>query len=372
MRLISDIWPLWAATFLFLFLLIISFVIGVIKKKKEERKQILKDWEKIYSNLTEKGFSEKEVKFLEELINKYEPKNPLRGITSRQHFNRCLKKYITDIRKKLSFEELDEIGKTLKDIIVRLEHEYVPYGQRIYSTLELYPNQPVWIYPKDKSSAMGRKGTVVDINGAFFRVAPFTERDRLPVSLGDYFLFKIWREEDGRYQFLAKLRKVELEPETYIFDHAFSLERFQSREYFRVRLDKPIEVDIIKIEGKYDLNQIDIEEVPYNIQISIRARIINLSAGGIALLMGKDINETFLLRLLFSPEDEKKPECIPLYVRIVSKENVSGGRYIYRGAFVGITDVNRDRVAKYVFRQQAPISKALREQEKKQNEEEQI
>ena len=372
MRLLPDIWWLWGVTFLFLLLLIISFIIGILKKRKEEQKRILRDWEKIHSILTDKGFDEKEIEILEELIHKYEPRNPLGVVTSRPHFNRCLKKYITDIRKRLNFEELDERGKAIKEIIIRLGHDYTPYGQRIYSTVELYPNQPVWIYPKDKPSALGRKGAVVDINGAFFRVAPFTEQDRLPANVGDYFLFKIWREEDGRYQFLAKLRKVELEPETYIFDHAFSLERFQSREYFRVRLDKPIEVDIIKIEGKYDLNQIDIEEVPYNIQISTRARIINLSAGGIALLMEKDINEKFLLRLLFSPEDEKKPECIHLYVRIVSKENVSGGRYIYRGAFVGITDVNRDRVAKYVFRQQAPISKALREQEKKQNEEEQI
>ncbi len=346
----------------------ISFIIGILKKRKEEQKRILRDWEKIHSILTDKGFDEKEIEILEELIHQYEPRNPLGVVTSRPHFNRCLKKYITDIRKRLNFEELDERGKAIKEIIIRLGHDYTPYGQRIYSTVDLYPNQPVWIYPKDKPSALGRKGAVIDINGAFFRVAPFTEQDRLPANVGDYFLFKIWREEDGRYQFLSKLQKIESDPEVYVFDHTFSLERFQSRAYFRARLDKPIEVDVIRTEGNYDLNQINIEEVPYHIQFSTRARIVNMSAGGIALLMEKDIDERLFLRILLNPEDEKKPEYIPLCVRTVDKTNVSGGRYMYRGTFIGVTDENRDRIAKYVFRQQLPISKAFREQQKKQDE----
>lgn len=368
MLLFHDTWFLWAITFLFLSLLIFSFIIGIYKKKKEEKERILKDWERVRFILKEKELNEKEIKFLEELIHLYEPSNPLGVITFRQHFIRCLQKYISEARKNLSFEELEEKGEIIREISIRLGHDYIPYGQRIYSTIELYQNQPLWMSPQGESPALWRKAHVVDINGAFFRVAPFTLQDRLPVNLGQYVSFKMWREEDARYQYFTILRRIELDPEVYVFDHAFSLERYQSRAHFRVRLDKPIEVDIVRIDGKYDLNQISAEDVPCHILFSIRARIVNLSAGGSAILIDRDIDEDNYIRIFLDTEDEKEPKYITLYMRIISKVNVALGRYMYRGAFLGLTNENRDRLAKYVFRQQPPISTALREQHKKEDE----
>jgi len=368
MQLLYNIWLLWAITFLFLLLLIVSFLIGIYKKKKEEKNRVLRDWERVRFILKEKELNEKEIKLLEELIYKYDPQNPLGVSTFRQHYIRCLHKYITNARKNLSFEELNEIGEMLREIGIRLGHDYIPYGQRIYATIELYQNQPVWMSPQGETPTLWRKAHVVDINGAFFRVAPFTHQDRLPVNLGQYVSFKMWREEDARYQFSTVLRRIELDPEIYVFDHVFSLERFQSRAYFRVRLDKPIEVDLVKIEKKYDLNQISAEDVPCQIQFSTRARIINLSAGGSAILIDRDIEDSYFIRILLNMEDEKEPKHITLYMRIINKVNISLGRYMYRGTFVGLTDDNRDRLAKYVFRQQPPISSALRERQKKNEE----
>ncbi|MGC8737218.1 MAG: PilZ domain-containing protein [Candidatus Hydrogenedens sp.] len=368
MQMLYDTWLLWSITFLFLALLVVSFIIGIYKKKKEEKKRILRDWERVRYILKEKELNEKEIKLLEEIIHKYDAQNPLGVTTFRQHFVRCVYKYIINARKYLDFEELDEVGEILREISIRLGHDYIPYGQRIYTTVELYQNQPLWMSPQGENPSLWRKGNVVDINGAFFRVAPYTPQDRLPINLGQYISFKMWREDDARYQFSTVLRKIELDPEVYVFDHAFSLERFQSRAYFRVRLDKPIEADVVTIDKKYDLNQISAEDVSCKIIFSTRARIVNLSAGGSAILIDRDIEEGLFLRILLDMEDDKEPKFITLYMRIINKVNVALGRYIYRGAFMGLTDENRDRLAKYVFRQQPPVSSALREQQKKDEE----
>lgn len=368
MLLLSDTWLLWVVTFLLLLLLIISFLIGIYKKKKEEKQRVLRDWERVRFILKEKELNEKEIKLLEEIIHKYDSQNPLGVVTFRQHFIRCIHQYIMDARKHYDVDQLDEIGDILREIGIRLGHDYIPYGQRIYTTLELYENQPLWMSPQGESPSLWRKAHVVDVNGAFFRVTPFTPQDRLPVDLGRHISFKMWREDDARYQFSSVLRRIELDPEVYVFDHAFSLERFQSRAYFRVRLDMPIEADIVKIDKKYDLNQISAEDVPCHIQFSTRARIVNLSAGGCAILIDRDVDEGHFIRILLDMEDEKEPKYITLYMRIINKVNVALGRYMYRGSFMGLTDENRDRLAKYVFRQQPPVSTALREQQKKNEE----
>ncbi len=368
MQMLSGTWLLWITALLFLVLLVGSFLIGVYKKKKEEKERVVKEWERVRFILKEKEFNEREKKFFEELIQKYDPQNPLGVATLRQHFLRCVSKYILDARKNFGFDELDEAGDIIREIGIRLGHDYIPYGQRIYTTLELYQNQPLWMSPQGENPALWRKGNVTDVNGAFFRVAPFTPKDRLPVNLGQYILFKMWREDDARYQFSTVLRRIELDPEIYVFDHAFSLERFQSRAYFRVRLDKSIEVDIVKIDKKYDLQQISAEDVPCQVQFSTRGRMVNLSAGGSAILIDRDIDESNYIRLLLDMEDEKEPKHLTLYIRIISKVSIALGRYIYRGAFMGLTDENRDRLAKYVFRQQPPVSTALKEQQKKDEE----
>ncbi len=355
-------WLIWVALFSILGLLVLAVVLELLRRKRERKLAILQQWETIRTMLVEKELNEEERNMLIQLIEKYEPSNPINVVTVRQHFNRCVQKYIQDLRRDKPYAELDHVGEVLKEIRIRLGLDYIPYGQRIYTTAELYPNQTVWFNPKYGSFQEWRKGKVADVNEAYFRVAPLTTQDRVSLKEGDEVAFRTWRDDDGRYQFTAIFRAKD--EDVYVFDHAFSMERFQTRAYLRVRVDTTIDVNVVRFSSKYDLTHISAEDIPYKVEFSTRARVVNLSAGGCALLIDRDIEEDLYIQFELDLEDDEEPRVVKLIMRILDKLNVSLGRYMYRGAFVGVSNELRERLIKYVYKLQPPISTALKEQQR--------
>lgn len=353
---------IWFATLALMGLLVFAVIVEVVRRKREKRLTILQQWDTINTIIVEKELNEEEATTLKKIIEKYEPNNPINVVTVRQSFNRCIQKYIQDLSKSASFEELDKIGNILKEVRIRLGMDYIPYGQRIYSTAELYPNQTLWMSPRIGSGENWRKGKVAEVNEAFFRVAPFTPQDKMNLKEGIEVVFRTWRDDDGRYQFTTVYRARD--GEVYVFDHAFMLERFQTRAYLRVRMDKTVDVNIVRISDKYDLTQISAEDVPYKVEFSTRARIVNISAGGCALLIDRDIDEGLFVQFELELDDEAEQKTVKLITKILEKLNVSLGRYMYRGAFIGVTNELRERLIKYVYRLQPPISTALKEQQR--------
>ncbi len=362
MQFLAQSWLIWFALFTIIGLLVLAVVLELLRRKRYMRLAIVQQWETIRTIIIEKEFSEEEARILTEVIEKYEPKNPINVVTIRQHFNRCVQKYIQDLRKGATFEELDHIGEVLKEVRIRLGMDYIPYGQRIYSTVELYTGQTLWFCPKSGSSEVWRKGKVAEVNEAYFRVAPLTAQDRVNLRGGDEVAFRTWRDDDGRYQFVTTYRAKD--ENVYIFDHVYSLERFQTRAYLRVKVDTILDVNIIKISGKYDLSQISAEDIPYKVEFRTKARVVNISAGGCALLIDRDIDEDMFIQFELDLEDEGEPRVVKLIMKILEKLNVSLGRYMYRGAFVGVSNELRERLVKYVYKLQPPISTALKEQER--------
>ncbi|MCX8063706.1 MAG: PilZ domain-containing protein [Candidatus Hydrogenedentes bacterium] len=353
---------IWLITLMLMGLLVLAVIVEIIRRKKERKNNILQQWNTVNTIIVEKEFNEEEASVLRKIIEKYEPNNPINVVTIRQNFNRCVQRYVQDLRKSVSFEELDNIGNVLKEIRVRLGMDYIPYGQRIYSTAELYTNQTLWMSLHLGVSESWRKGKVSGVNEAFFRVAPFTAQDKMNLKEGDEVVFRTWRDDDGRYQFKTIYRGKE--EDVYVFDHAFTLERYQTRAYLRVRMEKTIDVNVVKISNKYDLNQISAEDIPYKVEYSTKARVVNISAGGCALLIDRDIDEDLFLQFDIELEDEGGQKSIKLITKILEKLSVSLGRYMYRGVFVGVTNELREKLIKYVYRLQPPISTALKEQQR--------
>jgi len=81
----------------------------------------------------------------------------------------------------------------------------------------------------------------------------------------------------------------------------------------------------------------------------MRGRITSLSAGGCAVVLKQPVARQVMLRLGIEMPGGKTLET---EADIVASSAISGGRYLLRLQFVGLSDEERDLIARYVLQKQ--------------------
>jgi len=335
------------AILVFLGVVFIAAFFELMKKARHAREKLAERWQSAAEIAADKELSKEEWGAVKRVIQRHAPKEPLRAVTVRQVFDRVVEDEMTASRPEVYSEAFAELGLLLRDARQRLALDYIPLGQRIHSTRELYLNQVVWVAPKGERPPKWTPVTVVSVDEAFFYVTAREKDDgQLPaVRPGDGVRCRMWREEDARYVFTSTLAQETDARRTLSFHHAEALERLQSREYFRIRQDLSAEVTFLNAPAEGEDADLK-DRAPI---ARVRGRIVNLSAGGFGVVVSQAVPKQVLLKVEAALPGAESLEVV---ARVVATHPISGGRTLVRGEYSGLDESTRELIARYVIQQQ--------------------
>ena len=337
---------MWASVAL-LFVLAGAVALELLRQSAQRKRHQAVLWRHAKEVADDKELSQAEFELLREVITRWAPADPLRAISSRQVFDHCVEaemaRLLPDRRR------FEEVGLLLRDIRIRLALDYIPLGQRILSTREIYQGQQIWLTQVDAPHQPSFRGAIAAVDEARFCVAPRGVKESPVPRLkpGDRIRCRMWRDEDARYVFDVKFQGQETEPHALIFDHTSNLRRTQARAHYRVRFDYTTTFGVVNAPP--DGGIADLEHRP--VITRLRGRVTNISAGGYAVVLPQPLPKRAFLKATFDLYDSDPFE---VFGRIVGSSALSGGRHLIRTAFVAISEEDRDKIAKHVmYRQQA-------------------
>lgn len=317
------------------------------RRRQRFRTRRALEWRAAHEIFEERNLGPESVALLERIIERHAPETPLRAVTTRDGFERCVEPEMSDLRSKKNAGAFEETGIHLRDIRTELGLDYIPVGQRIHSTRELHESQWVSVSRPDEKKPQWVRMMVEDVNEAYLSLGIKEEQDSTVPHFdsGDTVRCRLWRDEDARYIFDTKVARYSDEPPTWKLHHTHQLDRTQTRADFRVRHDQPVSLGIANapLDGR--------ESKPgaRPLVTRIRGRITSLSAGGCAVVVNQPVSRQVQLRLQVELPSEMILEAD---ARIVSSAAISGGRYLIRARFIGLSDDERDLIAKHVMLKQ--------------------
>ena len=328
-------------------LLLIAILWEVVRRHMDRTRRKRVEWQMVKEIADEKDLDASEWQLLCGLIRTFHPRAPLRVVTVRQEFSDCVDAAMRALEQRPG--EYDEMGMRLRSLREHLGLDYVPFGQRIDSTRELYGGQQLWAASAEGDRGEGRWLQVSSVDEARFFARPTPGQETSEAwEVGKTYRFRMWREDDARYVFSARLASIEEGPRVLGFRHGMELERLQSRADYRVRYDQ--ETLVCVIDAPIDLEGADLKSrTPVTRH---RGRFTSLSAGGCAVIIPQLVPRKAYLRVCI-----ELPDADPIegHVRVVATSAISGGRQLVRGAFVDLDEGQRDDIARYVLHRQQPL-----------------
>lgn len=370
---VPDRTELVIATLAFLGLFVLAVVIEALRRRVARRRSIRQAWQEVDKIVAAKDLSEVEKRLLREVVDSACPDDPLGFVTVRRSFNLAVESFLE--RKKSDRAGFAKYGLLLRDMRTRLGLDFVPVGQLIETTRDIGERQLILARKAFEDRQRWFKLTVIRVDEAYLYAAvdfSDTEGARPSLRVGEELHCRMWKEDDARYAFKSVIVRLESvltgtetapaspakppagveqrPPDVVTLSHGTAFQRIQTRAHFRVRHNQPASIGIV--QGPSDRDYADAgARHPIT---HLRGRIVNLSAGGLAVELPQSVPSHVLLRATLDLTDA---EPVTVTARIVSVSPLGGGRHLVRGAFVDISEEMRDVIAQYVWRRQQPVPK---------------
>ncbi|MDZ4860959.1 MAG: PilZ domain-containing protein [Candidatus Hydrogenedentes bacterium] len=334
-----------------LVLLALAVLVEFVRQRRVKRSRVVGMWDSVESIAREKELTAEEEAVLSELLRRWSPDEPHRAATVHEYFDECVEAEMQAIRATGDLEEFERIGTVLRDVRTRLALDVAPIGQRIFSTRQLYSPQEVWFVDAAESPPRWKRGLVQTVNEAYFTVGMAVDVDPPRYTPGMDVRFRLYRDDDARYTYTTKFVRREANPPGLAFDHTSVLDRIQSREHYRVRHEQSTNIGVM--DGAVDGNPRETES--RRVVTRLRGKIVNISAGGLAVVVPQPVPSQVLMRVGVDLPMERTI-TFEVDARIVAINPLPAGRYLLRGAFVRVADEDREAIARYVmFKQQQYI-----------------
>lgn len=305
------------------------------------------EWRNVHEIFDEREMTPEARALVERLIKRHAATAPLRVVTTRDGFGYCVEAEMAALRSKRDLAVFEEHGLRLRDVRVDLGLDYIPVGQRIHSTRELHEGQWLSMAREKSDKPAWIRVMLEEVNEAYFYVVlKETPSSAAPqIDPGERVRCRMWREEDARYLFDAEIAAYDEPPAMWRVHHTTALKRTQAREHFRVRHDQAVTVGVINAPEDGETQSARHRPVVTR----LRGRITSLSAGGCAVVVQQPVARQVMLRLGIELPDE---QVLETEAKIVGTSSISGGRYLVRVQFAGLSDDERDLIAKYVLKKQ--------------------
>jgi len=188
------------------------------------------------------------------------------------------------------------------------------------------------------------KTSVQEITDDYIAIyVPSYKGRELQLVPGDYIKARVY-SEDAQYVFnTTVLGRKEERIVLYLLAHPVNVKRVQKRDYVRVKVQIPVRYQVME-EMTIRSGVLELTEEAFSIDIS---------GGGMQLLVSKSIETNKLLALKFYVQDSKKNDiAIRAVARVKRKEKLHTGRnkYSLGICFEEISEKDRDLVIAFVFR----------------------
>lgn len=342
----SNTTLMWVAV-VFAALLTLAVVMELVRQRITRSRIREVAWQNARDVAREKGVSGEDWTYMQGLIQRCAPHDPMRAVSVRFDFGDCVAAEMARLWAAGDFDAYARAGARLRELRYSFGMDYVPFGQRIRSTRELLPGQVLWLAHGEGQRTAWERATVVDLDEAFLRVTlpreqadPFFRMDR-----GKAVRCRMWREDDARYAFSLDFVEAETDVAQVVLRHSVDLERVQSREHYRVRYNRPAVVSVINMlagDGTADL-------AARKAVTRLHGEFTSLSAGGMAVVVPQPVPRNVILRVSFDLDGE---EAFDAHARVVSVAALGASRHLVRCAFVELDKELRDRIAQYVWHRQ--------------------
>ncbi len=336
---------MWSAV-LFLGLLISAISLEMLRQSIAQRRRIRGFWRSAEDIAKDKDLSDREWRELRTLIRHRAPKDPLRIIAERFPFDTAIGEELGELLRQGKKERYKELGVILRDVRGRLAHDYIPLGQRIHSTRELFNNQRIWIADAAESPLNWVEMKTLAVDEAFLTLGRADGSTESPaLRPGTVVHSRMWRDDDARYLFDLKCDGAHPDLPGLNFLHDSGLERVQARQYFRVRHDQTADLGVINqpVDGATDDEEMDL--LSRKVVTKIRGRITNVSAGGFAAVVHQPVSKQVFLKATLDLEES---EPLTVIAKIIAIIDMAAGRHLLRTQFVGLGSDDREKVAKHV------------------------
>ena len=314
------------------------------------RQQLAEEWIEAGQLMVEKDLAADQRQAVEKLLRRRTPKSPYRTLTRRAAFDECVAAEVEGQRRKLDFAQMEELGAFWRSIRAALGLEFVPLGQTIASTRDLYLDQRMWVAPASGAEpGKWHSATVTAVNEAHFLIV-VEDAPQNRVRDGATVHCRLWRDDDGRYAFDVVLARAENRPAGWVMQHTDRLQRTQSRAHYRVTHEQAADIALVEAprDGNYE-GMHQREKVA-----KVNGRVVSLSGGGFAVTVSQPLPAQVLLRLRI--EMDAAAGDVVVVGKIVGSQALYAGRYLVRCSFVEISDEERDVVTQYVFRRQTHLT----------------
>ncbi len=287
------IW-LWLAPVILLLLLIVGFVLFL-----QSNGGVNFPWVQFYARGTESGFVFREINTLRKATVEASLENPVSIFSSVKQFDRTIRGVVTKMRANLQTEDppANRFLGQLYDFRKRVEFNLPKYRLGIQSTRELMASQKIRISLPGGGSFMA---SVVE-NLRKYMAISYPVGKTMPPGFSwknQKITVYFWRMEDAGYFFESKVLEDFLDrkfPILYIA-HSDSLIRSQKRRSIRVETNLGCSLyNLSSIQGANET----VEKAP-----GYRARLVDISEDGCALLVGGKAKVGMPIKIQFTLTDE--------------------------------------------------------------------
>ena len=252
-------------------------------------------WLQFYLKGRESGFDFREINLLRRVAVESRLENPTSLFWSMKQLDRSIKGIIVQYRARSQEQdpEYNRLLQKLFELRKRVEFELPKYKVGIKSTRKLNPKQSLRIM----LPGLGPFTSVVVENLNRYMAVSYPQGPKLPESfswknqkVGVYF----WRAEDAGYYFQTRVLEDFLDRKYPILHilHSDNLVRTQKRNSVRVEADLQAEL--------FPMKSIDLANETPEEAHGLRCKIVDLSEGGCAVLIGGRAKVGLPLKLQFA------------------------------------------------------------------------
>jgi hypothetical protein len=324
------------------------------RRRERSRRRLIREWESVHNIFHERGIPDEDAALIEQWVLRHASKAPLHAVTTREGFEALVAQGIERARRvevktlPRDAATLDNLGVRLRGIRTELGLDTVPAGSSMTSTRDLSDGQWLSIARGDADPPQWFRVMIEDVNEAFFYVSykdgPPSTAPVLPV--GAPVRCGLWRGEDARYTFETVAAAYTGPPPTWTLKHTSTLHRTQNRAHYRIRHDQAVVAGVLN--APRDPTRAG-DVASRRAVTKLPGQLSSLSAGGCAIVFKQSLTRHVLLRITLELPREVPIEAV---VEIVSTAHISGGRYLVRGKFLGLSEEAQDRISRYVHLKQ--------------------
>jgi c-di-GMP-binding flagellar brake protein YcgR len=329
-----------------LFFLALAIVLDTHRRRRDRKILVASERRQVNDLLDEREVEGDDRSLILSIIDHYAAANPYQFATRRPVFDGCMDLYFKALASTADAELLARRGAQLREIRSRLGLDYIPLGQRILSTRELFAGQTLWACPASGHEPRWFQVETVAVDEAFFYVSPVGVDGVPEFEPGDVVKFRLWREDDARYLFETRIYSIEEESHGWRVSHVSTLIRSQARAHYRIRFNSTEQISILNATLGDDY-----EGLLFSPAVTqLHGRITSLSGGGMAISFQQPMPKQMIMRVPFRLPGSD--QLIVALVRPTGSQNIGGGRSLVRGRFVAMDDETRDTITRYVFLKQ--------------------